>query len=131
MALGTSTVGAVFLLALLTGLVNPLLRLVHPRAGLSQQELLVIYIMMVMASPIPTLFCARFLSQITAPFYYATPENDWRNLIQPYIPHWLMPHDAKILNPFYEGGNKGSRFLGKPGCRRFWLGLLSSGRCFW
>lgn len=107
MALGTSTVGAVFLLALLTGLVNPLLRLVHPRAGLNQQELLVIYIMMVMASPIPTLFCARFLSQITAPFYYATPENDWRNLIQPYIPHWLMPHDAEILSPFYEGGEQG------------------------
>ena len=67
MALGTSTVGAMLLLAVLTGLINPLLKLIHPRASLNRQELLLIYIMMVVASPIPTLFVARFLTQIASP----------------------------------------------------------------
>ena len=107
MALGTSTVGAVLLLAVLTGLINPLLKLIHPRASLNRQELLLIYIMMVVASPIPTLFVARFLTQIASPVYYATPENQWSDLIQPHIPHWLMPRDTGLLNPFFEGMEQG------------------------
>jgi len=35
MTLGTSTVGALFLLLVLAGLINPLLKLATPRAGLS------------------------------------------------------------------------------------------------
>ena len=54
MALGTSMPGAVFILFVLGLFVNPLLKFVHPRAGLNRRELLVVYIMMVMASPIPT-----------------------------------------------------------------------------
>ena len=81
MALGFSTVGAVFLLFLLAGLVNPLLKLLHPRLGLQRRELLLIYILMVMASPIPTLLIAKFLIQITVSFYYATAENQWGQLI--------------------------------------------------
>ena len=60
MTLGTSTVGALFLLFFLAGLINPLLKLVHPRAGLNRGELLLIYIMMVMASPLPVFFAGRF-----------------------------------------------------------------------
>ena len=53
MALGFSTVGAVFLLFLLAGAVNPLVKSIKPRWALQQGELLLVYIMMVMASPIP------------------------------------------------------------------------------
>ena len=59
MALGTSMPGAIFLMFVLTLLINPLLKVIHPRAGLRQRELLLVYIMMVMASPIPTLFAGR------------------------------------------------------------------------
>ena len=107
MSLGTSTVGAIFLLSLLTGLLNPLLKLIHPRMSLNRQELLLIYIMMVMASPIPTLFASRFLAQITSPFYFATPENQWMELVQPYLPAWMVPRDLKIIDYFYQGGQKG------------------------
>ena len=64
MTLGTSTVGALFLLFVLAGLINPLLKSIHPRAGLNRGELLLIYIMMVMAShcrpSLPADLSARF-----------------------------------------------------------------------
>ena len=98
--------GAVFLLFVLTLILNPLLKLIHPRAGLNRGELLVVYIMMVMASPIPTLFVGKFLSAISYPYYYATPENEWRELVHPYIPDWLMVHNVDIVKKFYEGGGR-------------------------
>ena len=107
MALGTSMPGAVFLLFVLGLIINPLLKLIHPRAGLNRRELLVVYIMMVMASPIPTLFVGKFLSAISTPFYYATAENDWRNLILPHIPDWLMVRDVEVARKFYEGSGRG------------------------
>jgi hypothetical protein len=107
MALGTSMPGAVFLLFVLGLIINPLLKLIHPRAGLNRGELLVVYIMMVMASPIPTLFVGKFLSAISTPFYYATAENDWRNLILPHIPDWLMVRDVEVARKFYEGNGQG------------------------
>jgi hypothetical protein len=106
MALGTSMPGAVFLLFVLGLFINPLLKLIHPRAGLNRRELLVVYIMMVMASPIPTLFVGKFLSAISYPFYYATAENEWRELIHPYLPEWMMVHDFEIARKFYEGGGR-------------------------
>ena len=107
MTLGTSTVGALFLLFFLAGLINPLLKLVHPRAGLNRGELLLIYIMMVMASPLPVFFAGRFIGTILTPFYFATPENDWHTLIQPHIADWLEPRDLAIMWPFYEGLEQG------------------------
>ena len=107
MTLGTSTVGALFLLFLLAGLINPLLKLIHPRAGLNRGELLLIYIMMVMASPLPVFFAGRFIGTMLTPFYYATPENNWRDLIHPHIADWLQPHDPRLMNPFYEGLEQG------------------------
>jgi len=107
MALGTSTVGAVFLLFLLTGLVNPLFKLIHPRVGLNRQELLLIYIMTVMASPLPTVIAGRLIGTILAPFYYATPENEWGELIQPYLPNWLYPQNMRTASLFYEGSEQG------------------------
>ena len=107
MTLGTSTVGALFLLFFLAGLINPLLKLVHPRAGLNRGELLLIYIMMVMASPLPVFFAGRFIGTILTPFYFATPENDWHTLIQPHLADWLEPRDLAIMWPFYEGLEQG------------------------
>ncbi len=107
MALGTSTVGAVFLLFLLSGFVNPVAKLIHQRLCLNRGELMLIYIMMVMASPLPVLFVARFLTQIADPFYYATPENEWASIIHPFLPDWMMPNNPAILEPFYQGLGQG------------------------
>jgi hypothetical protein len=68
---------------------------------------LLIYAMMVMASPIPTLFAGRIFGTILAPYYFATPENGWRELIQPYLPSWLSPQDPRLAAFFYEGLEQG------------------------
>jgi hypothetical protein len=103
MALGFSTVGAVFLLFLLAGAVNPLVKSIKPRWALQQGELLLVYIMMVMASPIPVIFTSRVLSQLSAPFYYASQENEWHSLIHPHIPGWMMPRLPDAGKAFFEG----------------------------
>ena len=106
MSLGTSMPAAIFLLFALTGLVNPLLKRLHPRAGLRRSELVVVYIMMAMASPIPTFFAIRFLSQIVDPFYFASPENEWAERIHPYIPDWIRL-DRPVHQAFFEGMGQG------------------------
>ena len=50
-----STAGALFLFFLLVGIVNVLLRFVFPVLALNRRELLVVYIMMIVASAIPTM----------------------------------------------------------------------------
>ena len=107
MALGTSMPGAVFLLFVLTLLINPLLKSIHPRAGLNRRELLVVYVMMIMASPVPTLFVARLFKTILYPVYFATPENNWGELILPHLPDWLAPRDPEIARLYFEGTAQG------------------------
>ena len=107
MAKGTSVPGAVFLLFVLTAFLNPLLNRIHPRIGLSHHELLVVFIMMAMASPIPTVLTSRLIGQFTIPYYFGTPENRWETLILPHIPHWLMQQDMDLLDPFYVGAGSG------------------------
>ena len=48
------TAGAMMLFFVLVGLINPLLKMVYPSLALRTGELLVIYIMMIVASAIPT-----------------------------------------------------------------------------
>ena len=107
MALSTSTIGAVFLLFLLTCLVNPLFKAIHPRLGLNRGELLVVYVMMVMASPIPSFFAGRLLRMVTNLFYYANPQNEWAKYLHPHVPQWLMLRDPEVLEAFYEGVQPG------------------------
>ena len=106
MSLGTSMPAAVFLLFVLTGLVNPLLRRLHPRAGLNRAELVVVYIMLAMASPIPTFFAIRFLRQIVDPFYFASAENEWAERIHPYLPEWTQLGEP-VYQAFFEGLGQG------------------------
>jgi len=97
---------AIFLFFILTGLVNPLLKRLHPQAGLRRSELVLVYIMMAMASPIPTFFAIRFLSQIVDPFYFASPENEWAELVHPYIADWIRL-DGPVHEAFFEGLGQG------------------------
>ena len=108
MALGTSTVGALFLLFVLTAFLNPLLRLAHPRLGLGRRELLLVYIMMVMASPVASLFVGGLVTFGAVPQYYATPENQWGDFVLPYLPAWLVIQDPQATGALYEGLGQGA-----------------------
>ena len=75
--------GAMMVFLLLVGLVNPLLKIAFRAWALRTSELVVVYAMMVVASAIPTWGLVTNLCHIlTRPFYYATPENRWAELIQ-------------------------------------------------
>ena len=104
MAADFITAGAVFLFFILAGGINSLLRLMHPRLALRARELIVVYVMMIVASAIPTWgLMANLLPVLPGAYYYATPENGWKELIQPYIPTWAVPQDELAIKYFYEG----------------------------
>ena len=98
------TAGAVFLFFLIVGLLNPLLKGLRRAWGLRRAELVVIYIMMIAASAIPTWgFTANLIPMLPAVFYYATPENSWTELLQPYVRDWMVPQDPEAVKFFFEG----------------------------
>lgn len=76
--------------------------------GPNRSELLVIYSMMLVACAVPTMGLTEQLLPIPpAVFYYATPENDWSNLIHPHVWKRLVPEDPLAIKYFYEGLPKG------------------------
>lgn len=110
------TAGAVFLFFLLTFVVNTALRKVHPPWVFTTGELVVIYTMMIVASTIPTkTLIANMIPVLPGASYFATPENEWAELILPLIPDWLVPHDPLAVKYFYEGAPPTSRFHGGRG----------------
>jgi len=77
MALDFSTAGALFLFFILVGVLNTLAKAINRDLALSGSEMVTIYIMMIIASAIPTCGWSEYLLPIlTSPFYYATPENN-------------------------------------------------------
>ncbi|MBT4498847.1 MAG: hypothetical protein HOC74_14055 [Gemmatimonadetes bacterium] len=95
---------AVLFLFALVAVVMPVLKALTPRLGLSRAELIVVFIMMLAGSVVPTKGLAgSFLSVVTGPIYYATPENNWDSLFLPYIHEWLAPTDRQAVRFLYEG----------------------------
>jgi hypothetical protein len=104
MAIDFSAAAAVFLFFLLTCLVNPTLKHLRPGWSLTSSEMKVIYLMTLVACAIPSMgLGAQLLPIITAPFYFATPENGWAELIQPRIRSWMVPQGSGVIRDFYEG----------------------------
>ena len=98
------TAGAVFLFFLVVAIANPLLRLVRRSWGLTSAELVIIYVMMLMASAIPTWgLTANLIPMLPSLHYYATPENNWSELLHPYVTGWLVPTDDLAIRYFFEG----------------------------
>ena len=108
MALDFSTAGAIFLFFVLTGGINALLRLLSPPLALQRGELLVVYIMMITASAIPTMGLMEYLLPIIAAVhYFATPENEWASLLHPHLQDWITPLGPEAVKWFYEGAPAG------------------------
>ncbi len=99
---------AIFLLFLVTVILQPMLRWLGARGAFTRSELITMYVMMLVGSVVVTTgFAGTFLSVITGAVYYATPENDWNNLFVPYLSRWLSPNDTQAIRLFYEGLPKG------------------------
>ena len=84
-------------------LINQLLKQFVPRRALSPQELLVIYVMVVMVSTIGGHCLICFLmAAIAHPFRFAAPENEWADLFWRYIPEWFTP-STSVLDNYFDG----------------------------
>ncbi len=92
-----------FLLILVS--LNKALGRLSPRSVFSQGELMVVYVMLVISTAIMSFdFVDTLLPMMTYPFRNATPENDWKHLIWPYVPDWISVRDPVALEGWYEGG---------------------------
>ena len=97
-------IGSFFLFSVLVIGVNPLMRRVGLRKTLTPTELMVVWIMMLVGSGIPSSGYLRYhLFMLTAPKYFANSSNDWARLFHQYLPDWLVIKDAKAAQAFYEG----------------------------
>src|SRR5574340_1264156 len=93
----TNTVGLLFLL----GLSNQWLLRRHPRLAFTTGEMLTIYLMLGISTG---LVCSvwdlggSLAGTIPYPFWFATPENKWRELLWPNLPSWLTVQDHDALD---------------------------------
>ncbi|MEW6753954.1 MAG: DUF6785 family protein [Candidatus Latescibacterota bacterium] len=105
-----STPGALFLLFGVVLLARPLAWRAAGRSLLRPAELLLIYCMLLVASVVPSrgLLC-YLLTLMGSWLYYATPENNWAELIHPHVRRWLVVDDEVAVKQFYEGIGTGGR----------------------
>ena len=106
-----NTPAAIILLFFWLFIANFLLGLISRRLMLRQSELALVYIMWTVATSIPLFGLTSFLlPHITTPIYYATPENNWGELLLPVIPDWMIVHhEFTLIQNFFEGAPRGER----------------------
>ena len=93
----------IFCLVILAG-ASFILRRIAPGWAFQKRELLIMYLMMCIASSI----CSHNMMEILVTsmghaFWFATPENEWSELILPHLPDWLTVSDQTTLRGYYEG----------------------------
>jgi len=103
-----TTVCALFVLTIL----NVFVIKIFSRWALNQGELLTVYIMLCLASVIGGFDILQVLMPVIGHvFWFATPENEWRQLFWPHLPEWLVVSDRTALQGFFEGDS--TFYLGK------------------
>ena len=100
-----NTIGVIFLIFWLT-VVALALRLLHPLLRLSPANFALVYAALMVAVVLPSMgFGGYFIPLIAGVFYYATPENNWSDLIWPHIPYWAVPRDLEAIRQLFEGAD--------------------------
>lgn len=76
----------------------------RPEWKFSQGELLSTYVMVVISCTIAGHdMWQNFFGAVSHPFWFATPENAWREVFFQHIPLWLAVRNKDILTGFYQG----------------------------
>jgi hypothetical protein len=104
-----SSPAAVFLFFIVTAILNVILGLIRHRFVLSRADLVLIYVMMLMAVTVPNqAFVGYVIPAISGVFYYATEQNEFASLFFEHIPAWMVPQDRDAITSMYEGLPPGS-----------------------
>ncbi|MFC1525178.1 DUF6785 family protein [Candidatus Latescibacterota bacterium] len=102
------TPGAICVFFVLVAVVNVILRLIHPSLALERGELAVAYFIIVVGNTLTGRgFSSQILPVLTGSHYYATPENGWADVVEPYLARWPLPEGHQALWHFYEGSPVG------------------------
>jgi hypothetical protein len=89
-------IGAFVLFVLWAGAINVALRRFAPSLGMSRREVLVSYLIMLVAAGIPSFGLTEYLlPTLAGAFYFDTPENGWQSLFFRHIPQWFVPVDLR------------------------------------
>jgi hypothetical protein len=108
LAIWNLTPGAIFLFFILAALLNPLLKRIYRPLALERGELAVAFFLILLANTLSSRgLPAQLVPVITGAFYYATPENNWAEVVQPYMPDWPVPQGRDAIWNFYEGSSTG------------------------
>jgi len=103
LTIATLFFNSVFTLFVLS-LLNLLSQKFAPKLSLSQPEMIIIYVMVVMTSTISGHTMMSFLiGGLTHSSWFATPENEWEELFIHYIPKWIAVSDRSVLKGYFEG----------------------------
>ncbi len=95
---------AVMLLFFFVFVINVALKLANPAWALRPQEIVVIFIMALVAVVADVGMVLFLVATLGAPRYYASPENEWADLFLDDILGWMAPEDTgKAITWFYEG----------------------------
>ena len=109
MGLSSATPAAFFLFFVLLVTLHLGLGALKRAWAFGNGELLTIFVMMTVATAIPTRgVVGMLLPMITGTFYYASPENRWTELIHPHLNAWVVVADQEAGNAFYEGQGPGA-----------------------
>ena len=86
--------------------INYLIRWLTPSIALRKDELLVLYVMLSLTTTLSAYDVLQpVLSVLEHAFWFATPENEYKELFLWYIPRWLTVSDKQALEGYYEGNS--------------------------
>ena len=97
----TSQIAHVFLLLLIL-VVNSVLGRLRSSWIYDRGELVVIFILTSLANAAPGIL-SYWVPLVSSPYYHANAENNWANLIVPYVPEWAVPQGLTGIRAFFEG----------------------------
>lgn len=96
-------IAAIFLFLIII-LFHVSLKAIKPKYGYTTAELITIWCMLIVVCSIPFSGLMRYLFPlIPAPEYFATPENEWKELLLPHLSDWLILKDKPAIESFYSG----------------------------
>lgn len=98
-------IGPIFLFFFFAFIFNTLLKIF--KIELTSRELLIIYAMMTIACGFGPGCVEYLIPSITAPFYYAAPENNY-GILHQLIPDWMVPKSSNTIKYLYEGLSGGT-----------------------
>ena len=89
---------------LVIALLNLFLKKFAAKHALTGGELISLYVLMsITLSFMSYDMFLPLVSIIVHAFYFASPENEWRELFWGYLPDWLTVRDPDVLHAFYRG----------------------------